>query len=190
MTNEPIYSQDWMSNNIPVWQEMLKEFEKVDEWFFLEIGCFEGRTTRWMLDTYPNVCVAVIDTFEGGADQKDLDTSNLREKFMHNIHPHSSRVKVFQYRSDQILREMADDGSECEFIYVDGSHEYADVLNDARLSFEICAHGGLICFDDYGWEVDPVVENRPKRAIDEFLASHAQELEVLHKQYQVWVRKR
>ena len=49
--NEPIYSVDWFSNNIPVWEMVFSEtnLKGKDNLIFLEIGCFEGRATNYML---------------------------------------------------------------------------------------------------------------------------------------------
>ena len=38
-----------------------------------------------------------------------------------------------------------------DFIYIDGSHEFFDVYNDAIYSFKFCKKGGYLVFDDYFW---------------------------------------
>jgi hypothetical protein len=49
--------------------------------------------------------------------------------------------------------------------------------------------GGLVCFDGYGWWVDPAPEHSPKLAVDAFLAAMRGRCEVLRKADQIWVRK-
>lgn len=77
-----------------------------------------------------------------------------------------------------------------DFISIDGSHEAADVLSDAVLSWPLLKAGGLICFDDYEWWIDPAPERSPKLAIDSFLSVMRSQCEIVRKGYQVWVRKR
>ena len=38
-----------------------------------------------------------------------------------------------------------------DFIYIDGSHYYDDVLNDAVNSFNALKENSYILFDDYNW---------------------------------------
>lgn len=63
---------------------------------FLEIGCFEGQATRWMLEnilTGKGSEIMVVDTFEGSmehkdsqvAEIKDLGNGNLLARFKENI---------------------------------------------------------------------------------------------------------
>ncbi len=39
-----------------------------------------------------------------------------------------------------------------DFVYVDGSHRASDVLTDAVLAWPLLKAGGLLIFDDDGWE--------------------------------------
>jgi hypothetical protein len=74
-------------------------------------------------------------------------------------------------------------------IYVDGSHEAADVLADAVLAWPLLAPGGLLGFDDYKWQKFPEPERCPGVAIDGFLAAMRGRYRELHRGYQVWVQK-
>lgn len=77
-------------------------------------------------------------------------------------------------------------------MYVDGSHLAPDVLTDAVLAFRAVRPGGLIVFDDYelaaGCGAEPSRDD-PKIAVDAFLACFAGQVEVLHKGFQVIVRR-
>ena len=42
------FSEDWFTNNIPVWQSMLERFKGKENLRYLEIGVFEGRSAIWM----------------------------------------------------------------------------------------------------------------------------------------------
>ena len=69
-----------------------------------------------------------------------------------------------------------------DFIYIDGSHQAADVLSDAVNAFKLLRPGGIMCFDDYLWHwadrpYNPL--DTPKAAIDAFTMIYAQKLQVL-----------
>jgi hypothetical protein len=74
--------------------------------------------------------------------------------------------------------------------YIDGSHESADVLEDAVLAWRVLKPGGLLGFDDCGWRVGAAPEHWPAPGVDGFLWAMRGRFEEVHRGYQVWVRKR
>jgi hypothetical protein len=69
------------------------------------------------------------------------------------------------------------------------SHRAKHVFLDAALSWDLLKDGGLLIFDDYELELKAPADLRPKVPIDTFLLAFGEELEVVHKGYQVAVRK-
>ena len=65
----------------------------------------------------------------------------------------------------------------------------ADVLTDACLAWLRLDRGGLMVFDDYGWDRYQEPHKNPRLAIDSFLSCFSGRYELLHKGYQVIVRK-
>jgi hypothetical protein len=61
---------------------------------------------------------------------------------------------------------------------------------DAVASWVLLKEGGIMIFDDYEWEPDKPPEERPQIAIDIFLRGFRHQVELLHKGYQVIVRKK
>ncbi|KDQ11350.1 glycosyltransferase family 8 protein, partial [Botryobasidium botryosum FD-172 SS1] len=77
-----------------------------------------------------------------------------------------------------------------DFVYIDGSHRSDDTFLDAELAWRLMRPGALVIFDDYEWKMEPAESmTHPKRGIDAFLALQASEYEILHKGYQVILRK-
>jgi hypothetical protein len=71
LSKKEIYTYDWFSHNIPSWKIWLNKFENKEHLSFLEIGCYEGRATRWLLDNIlikKNSRILVVDTFEGSIE--------------------------------------------------------------------------------------------------------------------------
>ena len=179
------FTQDWFSNNIPnfeVCKRILNEPKSC-----LEIGSFEGRATCWMLEnlvaSYGHmVCV---DTFEGGEEHAELDLSDLRKTFNSNVAEvlgSFQTLEVVDKISWKALCEFAGKKT-FDFIYVDGSHQTADVLLDACLSFKLLKPDGIILFDDYAGGAGVGA------AVDAFLATHRGLVTVILKNYQLAVQK-
>ena len=198
----PRFSNSWFDGNIPYWTLELVSFRGKPNLRFLEIGCFEGRATRWMLKTiltHPSSTIEVIDTFLGSVehkhhDEKTLDAiSHLRESFEHNIREFADHVTIHQGTSHAVLPQLAPDRQAVyDFIYVDGSHRQDDVYKDAVLCWPLLKQGGILAFDDYTWRFDDPVTGEihlPSIGIDKFLSEHIGEFTLLFKEWQLHVRK-
>jgi len=173
------FTADWFSGNIASFWKHLKTLRGTP-CSILEIGCFEGRASTWLLQniaTSPDSRLLCLDCNEqpllwpnikqaGGEDRADFRCGVSRE----------------------ILRTLP--FAAYDFIYIDGGHSTVDVLEDAILSFRLARTGAIIAFDDYLWD-DPQHNQLgvPKPAIDTFLALYATKIEVLESAYQIWLRK-
>jgi predicted O-methyltransferase YrrM len=146
----------------------------------LEIGAYEGRSSTWLADFllgHPGATLDCIDVC-------------ITDRFLENIRKtdRDQQIRVHEGTSRSILPKFR--VNSYDFVYVDGSHSTADVLEDAVFSFGLMKLGGVIAFDDYLWD-DPEHNQRgtPRLAINAFLAVYSRDLEVLHKGEQVWARK-
>ena len=160
---------------------------------FLEIGCFEGRATCWLLEnilTAPSSKIHAIDTFEGSIEHSDekLDLHSLEDVFRGNIEPFKDKVIVWKGYSQDILRKF-EPNTRFDFIYVDGSHQAPDVLEDAVLAFRLLSKDGIMIFDDYKWAKYDDRHMNPGMGIDAFISTFGNQLEVLLREYQVIIRK-
>jgi len=184
------YTEDWFSSHVPLWERILAPLmgKPVQA---LEIGVFEGRSSVWLLDrilTHPAATLTWIDTFAGGSDHAAMDLSGLETRFRANVARFGTKVSGRVERSQDALRRMS--GERFDLVYVDGSHEAADVLADAVLAWLLLKVGGFLGFDDYGWRGFPHMERCPALAIDAFLAAMRGRFDEIHRGYQLWIRKR
>ena len=84
-----------------------------------------------------------------------------------------------------------------DIIYVDGSHTADDVMADAVLSWGLLKEGGIIVFDDYRWNGSFFTgpgshlpgELLPGMAIDAFIQTHRNYLQILHQKDQAILKK-
>ncbi|HEX9060843.1 MAG TPA: class I SAM-dependent methyltransferase [Clostridia bacterium] len=161
------FSVDWFSANIPHWEKVLSVYKDKHNLRFLEIGCFEGRATLWLLEnilTGLNSKITVIDTFSGSWEHKNMrNIGTLKEQFMANIEPYKNKVDILQGKSQDFFPSA--DKNYFDFIYVDGSHNAIDVLRDGMASWDMLKRGGILIFDDFNWGEELAPELRPFNAI-------------------------
>lgn len=157
---------------------------------FLEIGCYEGQASVWMLEN-TEAELTVIDTFKGSQEHDPLFEKDLLPRFAGNTAKYSERIKILEGKSNVHLKRVASEHGEAfDFIYVDGSHEAKDVLEDAVLAFPLLKKGGIMIFDDYTWGEGMKFHDIPRTGIDAFLLVYGNKLDVLEKNSQVVIRKR
>lgn len=153
--------------------------------YFLEVGCYEGQASRWMLEN-TNAKLTVVDTFAGGQDLPD--EVKLLDRFKENVEPFKGRIEINQGRSGHVLKDLYPD--HFDFIYIDGSHLAKDVLEDAVLSFPLLRSGGIMIFDDYTWGPGLPFYERPCSGIDAFVQVYGDQIEILEKNSQLIMRKK
>jgi predicted O-methyltransferase YrrM len=174
----PYWTKDWFSQNIPVWQALLAPYQGQKNLRFLEIGSFQGRSATWLLQNIlvdPTTQIHCIDPFHW--------PEATREIFAYNMQPFAERVVMHVGSSQDILPTLTPD--HFDVIYVDGDHRANNAYLDAAMSWPLLKENGLMIFDDYEW----TGEDTPKAGIDRFLQEKEGQHELLHKAYQVAIRK-
>jgi len=180
----PVYTNNWFEitgkANFEKYVLPLKEMSDLN---FLEVGCYEGQTSNWLLNN-TNAKLTVVDTFEGGQDlPQEIDLLN---RFVGNTKDHESRINIKMGQSQKLLRDIK---NTYDFIYVDGSHLAGDTLEDAVLAFRLLKKGGIMIFDDYTWGAGMGFYDIPRTGIDAFILVFGNQLEVLEKNSQAVIRK-
>ncbi len=177
-----VFTADYVSPRTQLWMKYAEGFKGKENVTLLEIGSFEGRSCIWFLEnilTHPTSSITCVDVFSG----------NWEYLFDHNIRISGLRDKVKKMKgtSGSVLPNLREDSF--DIIYVDGSHEAANVLMDAVAGWLLLKPGGIMIFDDYEWEPEKPPERRPKIAVDLFLKVVRNRMGVLHKGYQVIICK-
>jgi hypothetical protein len=188
--SQPIFTTDWFSCNIPAISETLSKHGQTGQVQILEIGSWEGRSTVWLLERYPDATIACIDTFEGGQENQGSTSLNgLEERFRSNICVHADRVKIHKGNSGDMLFQVGPPNT-FDIIYVDGSHTSWDALVDIIISFQLLKPGGIMMIDDYGGgNPANILETSPKPAVDAFTNIMGCKCRVLHVGYQFHIMK-
>jgi predicted O-methyltransferase YrrM len=170
------FTADWMSQQSEHWPQDFAKFAARAGVRMLEIGSYEGRSAIWFLEnilTHPTSRLVCVDGFFDPRQEMRFD---------HNVKicRAEARVDKLRGRSEAVLPTLK--GESFDLIYVDGSHDAPLVLFDAMLSWDLLKPGGVLAFDDYGWE--------PQLPIDLFLRTHAGKYNLLRQDYQVVIEKK
>ena len=166
----------------------------------LEIGCFEGASTTWILDnlmSHPESTLTSIDTFQGGMEHQEAgqadkyNIASLESRFWANVAKceNAGRLHVMKANSDDALLKLRRQCAKFDFVYIDASHVAIDVLHDAVLSWRMLNVDGMMVFDDFTWKGYVEDVYNPRIAIQSFLRCVAQEVETKREESQMWVKR-
>jgi predicted O-methyltransferase YrrM len=186
-------SQHWFIHNIPIWEpyidDLLSTLPVGRAPRALEVGSWEGRYAVYILTKMcntPDSLLVCIDHFDL------LGTVAA----VHNLTLTGSPFRILDKFSIPGLMTLLNEESLAnkdggfDFVYIDGSHEADDTFLDAELAWRLTRQGGLIILDDYKWDMEPASSmHHPARGIDAFITLHEGQFELLHKDYQVILRK-
>jgi predicted O-methyltransferase YrrM len=182
-TFTPVYTNDWFDGNTALWAELLKDVKGKENLKYLEIGVAEGKSAFWMLEnilTHPKSQATLVDPF----------FRNYRKVFFSNYesYPYKSKIIIKEGLSEVVLRKLP--LNHYNIIYIDGSHNGINVFYDLANSWQLLKVGGLLIIDDKQWkEKELPIQLRPEQTVNAFLNVFSDEFEIVHKEYQVWVKK-
>jgi len=176
------FSNDNFSQHIPIWEKYLSSLKGKPNLNYLEVGVYEGRSFVWMLDnilTDPSSRATAIDIFP----------DDLLDRFKANVKKAGAdeKVSILSGYSYSELRKPPLESF--DIIYIDGSHTGNDVLGDAAQSLPLLKDGGILLFDDYALATEFPPELNAKTAIDAFITVNRNYIDVLHKDWQVIMKK-
>ena len=190
------------ADNFPKWFEdnntrtdferHLAEFRGKKNLQFLQIGVFTGNASRWLMENIltDKTCTLVdVDPWCGNLQHESVyDWSELEAAYDEQVKPFGDRVSKHKAFSQEWLKSHKE--LMYDFIYIDGDHLPESVTADAQLSWPLLKSGGIMAFDDYEWDHPDGTDKNPKPAIDKFLGEHKDDIDILSKGWQVWIRKK
>lgn len=148
-----------------------------DNAHFVEIGSWRGKSTAYLGVTIKNsgknIQVDCVDTWRGSltedVHQNDPSVINdtLYDEFVSNMEPIKDLITPIRMTSEEAVKQYEDES--LDFVLIDGSHEYEDVLFDITNWLKKVKPGCMLAGDDYEW-------GGVKRAVSELLPT----AEIIH----------
>jgi predicted O-methyltransferase YrrM len=133
----PEFTSDWFSHNIPAWSGFFGSigWDRDAPKTIIEIGSYEGRASLWMLESLLGNEQSRLHCVDVFADQDQ--PNSYWHRFKANVlnSAHGAKVEAHATTSFAFLNRLVAEGGKADFIYIDGSHRAADVLEDLVLSF-------------------------------------------------------
>lgn len=162
------------------WHETYRRWarELPDGGVIVEVGCFLGRSTRFLADELASLGkrakIIAVDTWEGSPEMQHMPVvaeGRIYEQFCANLAPYLTRqgqddppVAVYVKRGDSstIGREL---GVGVQYVWLDGDHSLAGVTADLEAWWPHVVPGGEMGGHDLGFfEVTQAVETWVSRA--------------------------
>ena len=182
------FSNKWFLNNFEIFNYFLPE-NKNEKFNYLEIGCFEGLSSFYVLSQFKFVNAYFLDIWdEPNKNSKSLtgDFNKVEKLFDENL----SKFNFTKIKDDSVIsmRKLLRKNMDFDFIYVDGSHNGEDILSDAIEAFKILKKGGLIFFDDFlQYELNRKIQSYV--GIEKFLELYSNDLQIVFFQNNLVVKK-
>lgn len=187
MSDSLQFTKDWVSYNDAIWKKIVLPFlpKTGEPLAWLEIGSFEGRSARWVLDNVicdqPNRSLTCVDVWEWSHKAETVFDANIG----------AQAIKIKKDASLALL-DMNMAGAEFDCIYIDGDHDGRVTLENAVLAWRVLKDYGILIFDDYrfvasrNWAYGKLTTDI---GIDAFLAAYKLNLRVLYHNQQVILQK-
>ena len=182
------FSNKWFLNNFEIFNYFLPE-NKNEKFNYLEIGCFEGLSSFYVLSQFKFVNAYFLDIWdEPNKNSKSLtgDFNKVEKLFDKNL----SKFDFTKIKDDSVIsmRKLLRKNMNFDFIYIDGSHNGEDILSDAIEAFKILKKGGLIFFDDFlQYEINRKIQSYV--GIEKFLELYSNDLQIVFFQNNLAVKK-
>ena len=127
---------------------------KFNDAVFVEIGCWEGKSTVCMANQIKNsgrtIKFHAIDIWE----EYDMGDGNIwnanYDKYIKNIEPVKEYINTIKGDSCEVSKGFEPES--VDFIMIDGNHSYEFVKRDIEHWFPKMKPGGVISGDDYNWD--------------------------------------
>ena len=186
---EKSFSNKWFLNNFDIFSFFLPQ-DKNSKFVYLEVGCFEGLSSFFVLSEYKAVDATLLDIWDmPNPNSKTLshNFNSIENTFDNNL----SQFNFTKIKDDSVvaMRKLFKQNKSFDFIYIDGSHNGEDILSDAIEAFKILKKEGLIFFDDFlQYDKNRVLQSYD--GIEKFLNLYSNYLKIEYFQNNLVVRKK
>lgn len=157
----------------------------------LQIGVWTGGFTDWLLNNRDIETIDDVDMWlEGGDGFSGYNEFNFDqvEKYYDSRFKDNNKVIKHKMTSDMFFATKPVE--ECyDFVLIDGSHATMQTALDGINGYRFLKVGGILAFDDYEWSLEKDTWLNPKIGIDAVLSLLDGRVELIHKDYQLWLKK-
>jgi len=140
-----------------LYARMVAEAPKDRESRFVEVGSWLGRSAAYMaveiINSGKPILFDCVDPWDDGGPDLKHKVVKMKEpiytQFLRNIAPVAHVVRHHKVASPAAAALFEDQS--LDFVMIDGSHQYADVVADIAAWKPKIRKGGVLAGDDYNW---------------------------------------
>lgn len=182
------YSHTWFLSS-EIQNNLFNYLDNTKENKILEIGCLEGLSSVFFADNFIDnsnsslTCVDPFLTIENN-DHSTFLQNNAEMNFDNNISicKNADKIIIHKITSDAFFEN---NNQTFNFIYIDGCHQLDFIKRDMENSFSFLEKDGIMWMDDYCGGDDFQIKN----TMDTFLENYNGQYEIIHKGYQLAIKK-
>jgi hypothetical protein len=196
------YKKTWFTHS-DLRYHLVNFLDKSKENKILEIGCYEGLTSVFFADNFidtQNSSLTCVDPFLhiDNNDHSFLLQNGEELNFDYNISncKNTDRIVIHKITSDKFFEN---NNNTYTFIYIDGCREPDFIQRDIENSFKFLEKLGILWIDyyEYGDGMDGAdgadgeggADGEIKILIDDIIEKYSEQCTVIHKGYQLAIRK-
>lgn len=147
---------------VPGWAKFTRLYRRMvfnaqDGAHFVEVGSYLGRSAAFMaveiINSQKHIIFDCVDAWaDGGPDlqaQVAVMQEPLKDQFLRNVAPVKHAINAIHKPSIEAAKDY-EDGT-LDFVMIDASHGYKDVVADIRAWLPKMKLGSVIAGDDFNW---------------------------------------
>jgi predicted O-methyltransferase YrrM len=151
-TLHKIYGKSY-TEDFGMWSEHLVLFaaiknQNMNLTKILEIGTFDGQTSKILSELFPNSAITTIDLPAQDIKNKNIYKYAQKNNYMENLRSENlskcGNVTFIEANSLSLINDTC----KYDLIWIDGAHGYPVVAIDIANSIRVCSPNGLILCDD------------------------------------------
>jgi predicted O-methyltransferase YrrM len=185
------YSKNFTDRHTKNWLSVTKKFIKNPNVKMLELGTYEARSSKFFIDnilTGKNSELVTVD-FKPDITKYSLSNINQMEDYYPNFNFIRADFKKFLAEEISLDRKY-------DIIYQDGGKLSLTTMYQLICCYYLLNSGGVLIIDDYEWVNKNKSKNNklnnndgPKEAVDTFIKFVNNDITLLHKGYQLILKK-
>lgn len=130
---------------------------------FVEVGVWKGTSAAFMgveiINSGKNIKFDCIDPFLAVGDELPefkITHEDLKNEFINNMKPLEGYYTLYTLGSPEVTTLYKDQS--LDFVFIDGSHKYEDVVKDVKAWLPKIKKGGILAGHDYHYTWPDVVK--------------------------------
>jgi hypothetical protein len=148
---QPEFGENWFSY-AKLYADVVSKFPSGSK--FVEVGSWKGKSSAFMAVEIANsnksISFTCVDTWMGSVEHQEInkeELSSLYDTFTTNMKPLENYYTPMRAPSLEAVTRFPDES--LDFIFIDASHEYQDVLADIQAWWPKLKPGGILAGDDF-----------------------------------------